>query len=134
MKIEILYASMTGHSKKIAKELESQIGISPRDVKKIDSIPKSDLLILITGIYGGGVHPEMVRILEKTEEIDIGKVLLITSSTSKQSNKALVDLLSSKNITVAEEYICQGSFLFKAMGHPNKEERKEAISFVKKYL
>ena len=60
----------------------------------------------------------------------VKKVALITSCVSKvQGQKTIRTVLEDKKISIIDEHICQGSFLFFKMGHPNKHDIEEAADF-----
>jgi len=66
----------------------------------------------------------------------VKQVSLVTSSAGKTTpQKEVREALTSNGIQVAEnEYLCQGGFLFVGMGHPNADDIKNAIDFVKETL
>lgn len=135
MNTQILYATMTGHSKKIAKAIASKTGAPIHDLKTKPSIPACDILYIVSGIYGGESKPELLEFVKKLSSKDIKRVVLITSSTRNVQQGSLRKALMEAGINVvSEEYQCQGGFLFKAMGHPNKSEIDGAVDFVLKSM
>ncbi len=135
MNAQILYATMTGHSKKIAQSISKETGIPVYDLKTKPQIPACDLLIIVSGIYGGEYKKDLLDFVKTLSSNNIRKVVLVTSSTMNKKQGSLKATLEQAGLKVnKEEYHCQGSFLFKAMGHPNQEEISNAIKFVKKQL
>lgn len=135
MKKAVVYASMTGHSKKIANAISKELGVEPQNVKSNPTLGKVDVLFIVGGIYGNESMPEMINFVNQLEKEQVKKVVLITSRTSKSGTQAsLRKVLEEKGLCVEpEEYLCRGSFLFIGLGHPNKKEIEEAVQFAKKY-
>lgn len=135
MKADILYASMTGHSKKIALAISKKLGIKAHNLKENPKITDCDLLFIVSGIYGGDCNPKLLEFIQNLSCEQVKKAALITSSTKVVSQKTIRDTLISKGIEVLkEEYLCQGGFLFMAFSHPNKDEIKGAVEFAEKIL
>ena len=135
MKTQVLYATMTGHSKKIAHAIAEQLGIQAYDLKDNPTITECDLLFIVSGIYSGDSKPELISFAKSLSPEQVKKVALITSSTRNSAQGSLRKTLTDNGIQVeTEEYLCQGGFLFKAMGHPNKDEVKGAVAFAEKYI
>lgn len=134
-KIGIVYASKTGHCKKIAKAIGKTLNIEPRNIKDNPNHEDMDLLFIVTGIYGGEGLPEVLKFAEGLDNKKVKNVALITSSASKKNtSKNLRKILDEKNIQVVDELLSQGSFLIMKMGHPNREDIKEAEDFAVKIL
>ncbi len=108
MKTEIIYATMTGHSKKIASAVAKLYGITAHNIKENPQISNCDLLYIVSGIYGGDCSPELLKFCKNLSSTQVKKVALITSST--------------------------GGFLFMAISHPNKDEINGAVTFAKKLI
>lgn len=135
MKIDIIYASMTGHSKKIASAIARNLGISSHNVKENPRIMDCDLLYIVSGIYGGDCSPQLLKFIQSLSPEQVKKVALITSSTKIVPQKTIRNALVSNGIEVLkEEYLCQGGFLFMAFSHPNKDEINGAVRFAEKFI
>ena len=132
MNAQILYATMTGHSRKIANAIAQKTGLPVHDLAAQPRIPDCDLLFIVSGIYGGECKPEL---LAHAQQIKAKRVVLITSSTRGIAQGGLRATLTRAGLTVdAREYQCKGSFLFAAMGHPNRVELNEAAEFAAKMV
>ncbi|PKM68355.1 MAG: hypothetical protein CVU95_03920 [Firmicutes bacterium HGW-Firmicutes-2] len=135
MKTQVLYATMTGHSKKIAHAIAKDLDTKAHDLKDDPIIPNCDLLLIVSGIYSGEAKPELLNYVKNLSPTLIKKVALITSSTRNSAQGSLRQTLVDTGINVEpEEYLCQGGFLFKAMGHPNKDEIEGAVTFAQKLV
>ncbi|MDF1616910.1 flavodoxin domain-containing protein [Petrocella sp. FN5] len=135
MKTQVLYATMTGHSKKIAHAIAKNLDTKAHDLKDDPIIPNCDLLLIVSGIYSGEAKPELLNYVKNLSPTLIKKVALITSSTRNSAQGSLRQTLVDTGINVEpEEYLCQGGFLFKAMGHPNKDEIEGAVVFAQKLV
>ncbi|MEA4989125.1 MAG: flavodoxin domain-containing protein [Anaerovorax sp.] len=135
MKTSIVYASMTGHSKKIALEIARELNISVYNIKENPLIDSCDLLFIVSGIYGGQCKQELLEFVKHLKNTQVKSAALITSSMKKVAQKAIREVLTSNGIEVKEEeYLCQGGFLFMGVSHPNKDEITGAVEFAKKYI
>lgn len=135
MKTEIIYATLTGHSKKIASAVANKLGITPHSVKENPQINDCDLLYIVSGIYGGDCSPELLKFTQSLSSKQVKKVALITSSTRVVPQKTIRDALALNGIEVLkDEYLCKGGFLFMAFSHPNKDEINGAVRFAEKLI
>lgn len=135
MKVEIIYATMTGHSKKISTAIAKKLGITAHNIKENPQISHCDLLYIVSGIYGGNCSPELLKYTQNLSSKQVKKVALITSSTKVIPQNTLRNVLSFNGIEVLkDEYVCKGSFLFKAFHHPNKDEINGAVNFAEKLI
>lgn len=131
MNIAVIYSSMTGHSKKIAKAVAQHLGVTANNVKDNPQLKDVDLLFIAGGIYGGACNTKLVKYAEGIKGENVKNAAFITSCASNESKQEKVrEILSSNGVKVLDkEYICLGSFLFMKMGHPNKEEVQGAVKF-----
>lgn len=133
MNIQLIYASKTGHSKKIASAIATELGIEFNNVKDQPLLTNVDLLYIVGGIYGGNSLPEMIDFINTIDSKHVKKAVLITSCVSKKMGQTEIrKILREKNIAVMnEEFICQGNFLVFGMGHPNQADIDGAVQFAK---
>ncbi len=129
-KLSVVYATKTGHSKKLAESIGKALNLKAENISDHPVLEEADILFITGGIYGGQSLPELLEFVKKIEAEEIKKVALITSCASKkQGQDGVRELLQEKNIKVVDEILCQGSFLLMKMGHPNKEDIQEAVDF-----
>jgi len=133
MDIQLIYATKTGHSKKIASAIAEELGIKSSNVSDQPKLEEVDLLFIVGGIYGGKSLPRMIDFINTLNNRQVKKAVLITSCLSKKTGQTEIrKILSQKNIELLDkEFICQGNFLFFGMGHPNKTDIDDAIRFSK---
>lgn len=130
MKIAVIYATKTKHSKKLAEAIGSALNIEVKNINESPTINHADLLFVVGGIYGGVSMPELLEYIKKLDAPLPKYAALITSCASgKQSQAALRGILEEKGIKVVDEFICKGNFLFVSIKHPNAEDLKEAADF-----
>lgn len=136
MNIAIIFRSMTGHSKKIARAIAAELNLVAQNIKAKPDLSDIDLLFIVGGIYSGKSLPDTIEYLKTLTSNNIKKAVLLTSSTSDKSGQEEVrQILSANNIEVSpKEYRCRGNFLFMKLGHPNKSEIAKAVSFAKEFL
>lgn len=132
-KIAVVYATKTGHSKKIAEAIAAEFGGKADSIQTYDKTRDIGLMFLVGGIYGGQSMPEMIEFAESLSREKVGKVALITSSTAGSTKQSVIrSALTGHEIEVeAEEYVCKGNFLVFGLTHPNKEDVEGAVSFAR---
>ncbi|HHX18637.1 MAG: hypothetical protein GX387_14600 [Clostridium sp.] len=136
MKIEIVYASMTKHTRKLAEALASYLGIIAQDVKSNPVLDQCDLLLLGSGVYGGKLAPEIEEFANKLSQANVKKVILFTTSCAgKDITMKLQDVLKEKGILVYDKaYTCPGQFLIFKIKRPNKNDVTSFIQFAKQAI
>jgi flavodoxin len=136
MNIALIYATMTGHSRKIARALQETLGVEAVDIKTNPKLESIDLLFVVGGIYGGTATPELLAYLKQVNSTQVKKAVLLTSSGGKTAQQNDVRAVLTENgIEVAdEEFTCQGGFLFVGLGHPNKTDLQNAVAFAQQWV
>lgn len=135
MKNGILYASMTGHSKKIANAIGTAHGIEVFNLKDNPKLENYDQIFVVSGIYGGKGKPELLEYVKNWTKLNTQKVVLMTSSMSNFKQTEVREALELAGIAVHEkEFICKGSFLVMGLPHPDKTDLEAAVSFVEEVL
>lgn len=130
MKIGIVYATRTKHSKKLAEAIGSALNTRAENVAENPVLKDIDLLFVVGGIYGGESMPELLAYAKSLDSKEVRKAVLVTSCASKkQKQDSVRKLLTEKGIDVLDEMVCQGSFLFMGRGHPNKSDIEQAVNF-----
>ncbi len=135
MKAQVLYATMSGHSKKIAEAIAKNTGITAYNLKNNPQLPPCDLLFIVSGIYGGEVKPELLNFAKGLSATQVRKVALVTSSMRMTAQGSLRKTLIEAGVEVIEEeYLCKGSFIVVGLGHPNRLEIDGAAAFASRIL
>ena len=136
MKIALIYATMTGHSRKIARALQETLGVEAVDIKTNPKLESIDLLFVVGGIYGGTATPELLAYLKQVNSTQVKKAVLLTSSGGKTAKQSDVRALLNENgiEVAAEEFTCQGGILFVGIGHPNKTDLQNAVAFAQQWV
>lgn len=128
----VIYATMTKHSEKLAMAVAQALNTKAENIKGNPVLKGVKLLFVVGGIYGGESMPELLEFAKRIDGQEVKNAALITSCASKKFEQtSLRRLLSGKGVEVAGETICQGSFLFKGMGHPNKSDVADVVCFAK---
>ena len=133
MNISVIYATMTGHSRKIAAKVAEALGTTVANVKTNPALEDIDLLFIVGGIYGGQSSAALTAFVEKLEAGRVKNACLITTSLSlktKQDN--LRKALEEKGVNIVEEIACKGSFLWLfGFSHPNKGDLRRVTEKAK---
>ena len=131
MKGAVIYSTMTGHSKKIAKAIEGKTNLKAYNVKDKPFFKGYDMIFIVSGIYASKARPELIEYTNLLTEDNTKKITLITSSTTGMKQNDIRAVFEKNGIPVNEnEYICKGGFLFKDMGRPNSDDINGVIAFV----
>ncbi len=129
-KSRIVYATKTRHSKKLAQAIGNALNVPAENVSENLLSGEADLLFLVGGIYGGESLPELLAFVKSLDREKIKGVVLITSCVSKRQGQDTVrKILQDNDIYLADEFICQGSFLLFKIGHPNKADIQEVVAY-----
>ncbi len=136
MKCKVLYMTKTGHSRKIAMEVATALGLEAVDAKSDPDLRGIDLLVVVGGIYAGRSNPELVSYIGKLEKNAFGQAVLVTSCASKKFfQKEVRAAMVERGIEVfPEEFVCRGNFLFMGWGHPDAKDFAEATAFVDRVI
>lgn len=135
MTAKILYASKTGHSKKIANAIAKAHNLSMFNVDAQPIIENCDVLFIVSGIYGGQNKPELLSFVKKANASSIKQVALITTSTKGTAQGNLRTALQERGVKVMEEeYNGVGGFLVVKMFRPNEKDINAAVEFAGKIL
>lgn len=131
--INIVYATMTKHSKKLAEAIGTELNVKAQNVKENVVLDDTDILFIVGGIYAGESLPVLLDFSKNLDSQKIKKAVLVTSSTSKKKGQdSIRKVLNDKGIEVINEFFCYGNFLFFKLGHPNKDEIQQAVDFAVK--
>jgi hypothetical protein len=157
MNAQLLYATKTGHSERLANAIGRELEIPIHALEKFPktpygngcccggvcagmedappAIPPCDILFIVCGIYGGKEKEELLNFARTLSPDEIGQVVLLISSARGKARGSLRSVLEQGGHRVAEEeYHCKGSFLVLSMGRPNAADLEGAVAFVKKWL
>jgi len=131
MRTAVVYLTRSGHSRTIAQAIATALQVPAQDIKTGPKLSGVDLLFVVGGIYAGGSDPAMMAYAEALDRGMVKKAALVTSCASgKNRQDALRAALERKGIEVLpDEFVCKGRFLFLRIGHPDKTEIANAVSF-----
>ena len=130
MKTAVIYATKTKHSKKLAEAIGSALHVEAQNINQNPSVKDAELLLVVSGIYGGVSMPELLEYIKKIEAPLPRYAALVTSCASgSQRLTAVRAILEQKGVKVLDEFVCKGSFLFVSAGHPNADDVKEVTDF-----
>ena len=91
MKNIIIYASMTGHSKKIAQAISEKLGIEAFNIKDNPKIEGYDMGIFVSGIYSGECKMELIEFAKKLTPANIKSVIRKPRISFAFSNSSLAN-------------------------------------------
>ena len=133
MKIAIRYytKSKKGNTEKIAKYVESKLGVEALDVSN-SLVEEVDQLFLVNAMYAADIDKEVKSFLEENKN-KIKCLININSSASGASTiKAVKKVADKLGIPVSEkEFHTQASWIFINKGRPNEEDFARLGEFLK---
>ena len=141
MRKAIVYASVHHrNTEKLVKDIakECQVDLID-DVKRSDAdLSSYDMIGFASGIYFSKFHQSILEFTEKNLPDD-KKVFLICTYGESANYKSIEQILDKKRSKVIGKFGCRGYDTFGpfklvggiAKGHPNEEDIKNAVEFVK---
>ena len=128
--INIVYATKTKHSKKLAEALGQALNVHPENAAEQPTQRPADLLFLVGGIYGGVSLKELEAYAKALDSKQVKSAALITSCVSgSASQKGIRKILEDKGIAIVGEVIVPGGLLLIKAGHPNKKDIQKVVDF-----
>lgn len=134
MKIEVLYISRGGSTKRIAEAIASEAKTEAKDLKKKPAISKFDMAFIGSGNYGGKPDKEIVELPERVSLK--GKKIAIFGTFGGQWNaiNEMEEFFSKAGARVIGKWGCRGKFLFFSRKNPTDDDLKNARDFAKEMI
>ncbi len=115
MKVQIIYSSLSGCTKKVAEEIFNNINLSDKsiyDLKDGEPILDGDIILLGYWVDKGGPNEEMKNFMSKIKDKAIGVFCTLgyyaDSAHAKNSIETGINLLKDNNIIIGS-YVCNGA-------------------------
>ena len=142
MRKAIVYASVHhGNTEKLVKGIAATCQVNLIDaVKQSDAdLSSYDMIGFASGIYFSKFHQSLLGFAEKNLPGD-KKVFLICTYGGSANFKSIEQILNKKHAGVVGKFGCKGYDTFGpfklvggiAKGHPDEEDMKNAVDFVKR--
>lgn len=140
-KVYVVYASLTGNTRKVAKALAEAVGGTLVDVRR-DPLPKveaKDVVFVGDGVYFGQPSRAMRRALSAwTLPKGVKAAVFGTYGGKPAQLEVLEKILHEKGANVVDRFSCMGRdwFLLGLLGRgrPAEEDLKAAREFAKKVV
>ena len=141
MRTAIVYASVHhGNTKKLVKRIAEECQVDLIDTVKQQEADLSDydMIGFASGIYYSKFHQSILKFAEKNL-LEDKKVFLICTYGGNENYKSIEQILEKKHASVIGKFGCKGYDTFEpfklvggiAKGHPDEEDMKNALDFVK---
>jgi flavodoxin I len=135
MKIEVVYHSLTGNTKKVAERIASVFDVEAKNIKKDFVLSDFDILFLGSGVYAGKMSKRLMHFAENMKNLKDKKIALFaTYGGDKEAIHAMKTNLESKDLKIIGIWGCRGRFLFAGRGKPDKEDLRSVEEFAKNLL
>ena len=131
MKVQVLYYSKTGNTKKVANVIALELGVEAKDVKR-EALDKDCLVFLGSGLYANKLGKEMIEFINNNDFNGVNVALFGTSMKGggKEVNE-MEKILRSKGATIKGKFYSFGKFLIMKRGHPDESELAKAREFAR---
>jgi flavodoxin len=135
MRMEILYHSITGNTKKVAESISDVLGIKAKNIKEDFVLKDFDILFLGSGVYAGKMSKHLSNFAENTKGLEGKKVALFaTYGGDREAIDVMKDFLKSKNLKVIDTWGCEGRFLVANRGKPDETDLENVKGWAKKLV
>lgn len=140
-KVYVVYASLTGNTRKVAKAIGEAVGATLVDVRR-DPLPEvgpEDVIFVGDGVYGARPSRAMFRALQAWALPKGVKAAVFGTYGGKPRQLAVLEkILQEKGAQVVDRFACPGRDWF-LLGlalrkHPSEEDLKAAREFAKKVV
>lgn len=141
MRKAIVYASVHhGNTEKLVKRIAEECRVDLIDAIKQMNVDLNDydMIGFASGIYYSKFHQSILKFSEENLSAD-KKVFLICTYGGSANFKSIEQILNKKHASVVGKFGCKGYDTFGpfklvggiAKGHPDEEDMKNAVDFVK---
>nr|WP_289095740.1 flavodoxin family protein [uncultured Dorea sp.] len=141
MRKAIVYTSVHhGNTEKLVKRIAEECQVDLIDaIKQMNAdLNDYDMIGFSSGIYYSKFHQSILKFSEENLSVD-KKVFLICTYGGSANFKSIEQILNKKHASVVGKFGCKGYDTFGpfklvggiAKGHPDEEDMKNAVDFVK---
>ncbi len=131
---EVIYYSMTGHTKKVAEAIAAELDVSAEDVRTKGGLDKDSFLFLGCGRYFPLPGTRGFKKFVARNDFDGRKVALFGTSGEGKGRevKALEKMVTVKGAKVMGKFYCKGTILFFInRKHPTSDDLENARKFAR---
>ncbi len=139
MQALIVYASLTGNTRRVARALAEELSCPAVDVRKRGDLELAsvELLLVGDGVYGGRPSRAMARFLQALPRLEGLRAAVFGTYGAKPSQlPRLVELLRARGAQVVGEFACPGRDWFALgllrRGRPNARDLARARAFARR--
>jgi len=140
-KVYVVYASLTGNTRKVAQAMAEAVGATLVDVRK-DPLPKvepGDVIFVGDGVYGGRPSRALRRALRAWTLPRGVKAAVFGTYGGRPSQLPILErILAEKGAQVVDRFSCLGRDWFLlglvGRGRPSAEDLKAAQAFARRVV
>ncbi len=136
MKIQVVYHSMTGNTKKAAEAIAGAMGVEAVPASEAKIPEPVDLLFVGDGMYAGGISRAMKDFIESLDGSSVRMAAVFNTSGGSWwfGPNSMKKRLRKKGISVApESFHCHGgAFGFVFAAHPNEKDLAHIREFAER--
>ncbi len=130
MKYEVIYSSITGNTKKVARVIGMAVGTEAKKVKHGST--DADIIFLGSGCYGSKPAKAMRKFIETHDFRGKEVVIFGTYDGKTDAIEWMKSKLKEKGAEILDTWTCRGSFLFTNWGRPNDADLQDAREFAER--
>ena len=135
MKIQVVYHSMTGNTKKVAEAIASVANVLAEAVTKDYKLSEAvDLLFIGDGIYASQMNKNTKAFIQNLDASLVKKVAVFgTNGGQDKVVQDMISMLKERGIDVCDEtFLCKGqAWIFANRKHPDSTDIDNATQFAK---
>lgn len=130
MNIAVVYHSMSGNTRKVAKAIAQAAGCEAYAAKEYQPSDPADLMFIGGAVYGGKLEPSFDAFLQTLTPTEVKRAAVFCTYVSAKAADLIKERLKEAGIAVEKDsFSCEGRFLIKNWRHPNQAELEEAKAF-----
>jgi len=135
MKIEIVYYSKTGNTKKVADAMASTLGIEAKNLKGDVVIKDFDMIFLGSGVYGNKPSKKLVEFIDFLRDVRGKKAAIFgTYGDNLEPVKSIIPALEERGMEIIGSWGCRRRFLIFGRNIPSDNDLKEAGEWARRLV
>ncbi len=134
MNVLVLYASLTGNTRKLAAVMAGELDVTPRRIADAPAVREGDPLLLGSGVYWNRPARAVRRYLQNLPSLKGARVALFgTYGGAPHQIDVMAKIVQRKGGEILGRFSCRGRDWFvlglNARRHPNAAELSAAAAF-----
>ncbi len=134
MRVEVLYVSRGGSTKKIAEAIAEEAKTKAKDLRTNPRISNFDIAFIGSGNYGGSPDKEIVSITQRVNVKNRKIAVFGTFGGQWNAVTEMEEVFTKAGAKIIGKWGCRGKFLFFSRKSPTEHDLKAAREFARSIL